>query len=93
MKKSHLKLQVDSLLPAVPKLTKRGKSGTNSCSAGMFVPGQSTDTDTGGIKGDVSVLKLATHLLPIRSKSPESCAATKSLHFEPVVTVVLVQFL
>lgn len=38
LKKSHLKLQVDTqtqfVLPAVPKVTKRGLPGANSCLAG-----------------------------------------------------------
>lgn len=38
VEESHLKLQVDTqtqfVLPAVPKLSKRGQPGANSCSAG-----------------------------------------------------------
>lgn len=41
LEKNHLKLQVDTqtqfVLPAVPKLTKRGQPVANSCSAGEFV--------------------------------------------------------
>lgn len=40
---SHLKVQVNTqtqfLLPAVPKLTKRGHPGANSCSAGGVCAG------------------------------------------------------
>lgn len=61
---SHLKVQVDTqtqfLLPAVPKLTKRGQPGANSCSAGGVTEASRTIFQYSSVQ---------QHLLPVSSAS------------------------
>lgn len=77
------------LLPAVPKLTKRGQPWANSCPA--------TPEASGGL---VSVLqRTATEVANLTCFLVEwiprkkSCAARNSLHFDSVVTVMCFSFL
>jgi len=58
-KRKHTHLDV---LPVVPKLTKGGQPGANSCPAKGFVPGQIINT--GDIQDYISVFQHATHRLP-----------------------------
>lgn len=89
LKKRHLKLQVDTqtqfVLPAVPNPTKRGHPAANMCSAGTFVMGQCSSQQHIHCQPPLSPARVKT-----QTESPESCAATKCLHLDFVVTVLCV---
>lgn len=101
VEESHVKLQEDTqtlfVLPAVPKLSKRGQPGAYSCSA-VCRRGKG-GADTEGIREDVSVFQRCSRHICCQSllspgrvktcrKSPKSCAAVTSLHFDFVVCYI-----
>lgn len=98
VEESHLKLQVDTqtqfMLPAVPNLTKRGQTPAllgALCQARALTPEASRTPFSIPARNSVCHQSLLSpgKVKPHR-KSPESCAARNSLHFDSVVTVIFV---